>query len=90
MKKNKIHNYSTRVEGMLKFKAKKVKPSTIYLGCELEYETNDRSKAQIDVGKLLKGHALMKSDGTIRNGFEIVTCPATMDIHLEVLMMLLI
>ena len=25
----KIHNYSTRVEGMLKFKAKKVKPSTI-------------------------------------------------------------
>ena len=80
----KIHNYSTRVEGMLKFKAKKVKPSTIYLGCELEYETKDRDKAQIDVGKLLKGHALMKSDGSIQNGFEIVTCPATMDIHLEV------
>ena len=80
----KIHNYSTRVEGMLKFKAKKVKPSTIYLGCELEYETNDRDRAQLDVGKLLKGHALMKSDGSIRNGFEIVTCPATMDIHLEV------
>ena len=54
----KIHNYSTRVEGMLKFKAKKVKPSTIYLGCELEYETNDRDRAQLDVGKLLKGHAL--------------------------------
>ena len=80
----KIHNYSTRVEGMLKFKAKKVKPSTIYLGCELEYETNDRDRAQLDVGKLLKGHALMKSDGSIRNGFEIVTCPATIDIHLEV------
>ena len=80
----KIHNYSTRVEGMLKFKAKKVMPSTIYLGCELEYETINRNKAQVDVGKLLKGHALMKSDGSIQNGFEIVTCPATMDIHLDV------
>jgi hypothetical protein len=80
----KIHNYSTRVEGMLKFKAKKVMPNTIYLGCELEYETINRNKAQVDVGKLLKGHALMKSDGSIRNGFEIVTCPATLDIHLDV------
>jgi hypothetical protein len=80
----KIHNYSTRVEGLLKFKATKVKPSTIYLGCELEYETNNRNKAQFAVGKLLHGHALMKSDGSIRNGFEIVTCPATLDIHLDV------
>lgn len=79
----KIHNYSTRVEGMLKFKAKKVKPSTIYLGCELEFETKDKTKAQLGVGKLLQGHALMKSDGSIRNGFEVVTCPATLDIHLE-------
>jgi len=80
----KIHNYSTRVEGLLKFKATRVKPNTVYLGCELEYETNNRAKAQIGVGKLLHGHALMKSDGSIRNGFEIVTCPATLDIHLQV------
>ena len=26
----------------------------------------------------------MKSDGSIHNGFEVVTCPATLDIHLEV------
>jgi hypothetical protein len=25
----------------------------------------------------------MKSDGSINNGFEIVTCPATLDIHME-------
>lgn len=25
----------------------------------------------------------MKSDGSIHNGFEIVSCPATLDIHLE-------
>ena len=80
----KIHNYSTRVEGMLKFKATKVRPNTVYLGCELEYETNNRNRAQLAVGKLMHGHALMKSDGSIRNGFEIVTCPATLDIHLDI------
>lgn len=80
----KIHNYSTRVEQMLKFKATRVRPNTVYLGCELEYETNNRNRAQIGVGKLMHGHALMKSDGSIRNGFEIVTCPATLDIHLEI------
>ena len=80
----KIHNYSTRVESMLKFKATKVRPNTVYLGCELEYETNNRNRAQLGVGKLMHGHALMKSDGSIRNGFEIVTCPATLDIHLQV------
>ena len=80
----KIHNYSTRVEGMLKFKATRVRPNTVYLGCELEFETNNRDRAQIGVGKLMHGHALMKSDGSIRNGFEIVTCPATLDIHLDI------
>ena len=80
----KIHSYSTRVEKMLKFKAKNVRPNTIYFGCELEYETINRDQAQVDVGKLMHGHALMKSDGSIRNGFEIVTCPATLDIHLDI------
>jgi hypothetical protein len=80
----KIHNYSTRVEQMLRFKATKVRPNTVYLGCELEYETNNRNRAQLAVGKLMHGHALMKSDGSIRNGFEIVTCPATLDIHLDI------
>jgi hypothetical protein len=69
---------------MLKFKATRVKPNTVYLGCELEYETHNKSRAQLAVGKLMHGHALMKSDGSIRNGFEIVTCPATLDIHLDV------
>jgi hypothetical protein len=56
----------------------------VYLGCELEYETNNRNRAQLGVGKLMHGHALMKTDGSIRNGFEIVTCPATLDIHLDI------
>ena len=79
----KIHNYSTKVPELLKFKAKYVKPSTVYLGIELEYESTDRDVSKIKVGKAMQGHAIMKSDGSIRNGFEIVTCPATLDIHLE-------
>lgn len=79
----KIHNYSAKAPDLLTFKAKKVMPSTIYLGIELEYETPNRDIARLAVGKALRGHAIMKSDGSIRNGFEIVTCPATLDIHLE-------
>jgi hypothetical protein len=77
----KIHNYSTKVPELLKFKAKNVKPSTVYLGIELEYESSDRDVSKIKVGKALQGHAIMKADGSIKNGFEIVTCPATLDIH---------
>jgi hypothetical protein len=79
----KIHNYSAKAPDLLTFKAKKVMPSTIYLGIELEYETPNRDIARVAVGKALRGHAIMKSDGSIRNGFEIVTCPATLEIHLE-------
>ena len=79
----KIHSYSTKVPELLKFKAKNVKPSTVYLGIELEYESSDRDVSKIKVGKALQGHAIMKADGSIKNGFEIVTCPATLDIHLE-------
>lgn len=79
-----IMNYTTRVPSILKFKAKKVTPETLYLGCELEFETSDRDLARRKVGRALHGHAIMKSDGSIRNGFEVVTCPATLDIHLEI------
>jgi hypothetical protein len=79
-----IMNYTTRVPSILKFKATKVTPETLYLGCELEFETTDRNAARMKVGKALRGHAIMKSDGSIRNGFEVVTCPATLDIHLDI------
>lgn len=84
--KYKIHSYSTRVPSLLKFKAKNVKPGVepLYFGLELEYETSSRDKAKVKVCDLLAGHAILKSDGSINNGFEIVTCPATSDIHLEV------
>jgi hypothetical protein len=79
-----IMNYTTRVPSILKFKATKVTPETLYLGCELEFETTNRDLARHKVGRALRGHAIMKSDGSIRNGFEVVTCPATLDIHLDI------
>ena len=82
--KYKIHNYSTKVPDLLSFKAKNVTPNTLYMGIELEFETSDREEARVKVGKALNGHAIMKSDGSIGNGFEVVTCPATPDIHLEI------
>lgn len=79
----KVHSYSTKVPDLLKFKATKVKPNTLYLGAELEYESrSNRDKDAIFSNRSLRGHAILKSDGSIRNGFEIVTCPATLDIHL--------
>jgi hypothetical protein len=80
----KIHSYSTRVPELLKFKAKKVTPNTLYLGAELEYESkSSKENDTVYANRSLKNHAILKSDGSIHNGFEIVTCPATLDIHLE-------
>lgn len=56
----------------------------LYLGLELEYESSNTDKAALSTMKYLKGHAILKSDGSIRSGFEIVTCPATIDEHVKV------
>lgn len=86
----KIHSYSTRAPSMLSFKATKIHPNKafkpLYLGIELEYECDDDRKRNRDAKLttlLLKDHAILKSDGSIRCGFEIVTCPATIDVHLK-------
>lgn len=81
--KYRIHSYLTRVPDLLGFKSKKTTPETMFLGCELEYETTNKEVARVNTGKLIKGHCIMKGDGSIQNGFEIVSCPATLDIHLE-------
>lgn len=51
--------------------------SPLYIGLELEYECDDVDQAMIETLTYLQNHAILKSDGSIRNGFEIVTCPAT-------------
>lgn len=80
----KIHSYSTRVPSILTFKASKInyKQEPLYLGIELEYNSHTKTKDAQLSHKLLSDHAILKSDGSVPNGFEIVTCPATADIHL--------
>lgn len=77
-----IQNYSAQVEDMLEFKATKMKKNPLYLGIELEYESAEKMrKTRIYTGNKLKNHALMKHDGSLRDGVEIVSCPAEFDIH---------
>jgi len=86
-----IHNYSTKVDRELGYKKglhiyKQLDKSDkeLFLGCELEYVSKNQRASRLQVGKLLMGHALMKSDASISKGFEITSCPATIDIHKQV------
>jgi len=83
-----IHPYSTRVPSLIKFKAKNMDLKQVkYFGIEIEVSTTSemlKNRDAILVGKSLANHAILKSDGSIRGyGFEIVSCPATIDIHKE-------
>ncbi|OHE79009.1 MAG: hypothetical protein A3F67_10875 [Verrucomicrobia bacterium RIFCSPHIGHO2_12_FULL_41_10] len=87
-KKLVIYPYQTKAEEKLRFKAGGKKPprllkGPLYLGIELEYESKNLDKSVLEVVKLLDDHAILKHDGSLLNGFEIVTCPATRDVHSE-------
>ena len=86
-----IHNYSTKVDrelgfkkGLHIYKEPNRNDNELFMGCELEYVTVNQRASRLQVGKLLMGHALMKSDASISKGFEITSCPATIDIHKQV------
>jgi hypothetical protein len=51
------------------------------LGIELEYESPESTAK--DVYNALKDHVVLKRDGSLDGGFEIVSAPASMNIHLE-------
>ena len=65
----------------------KLQPDTPYYGIELEVEK--RSNADENTASNIadcfryedKEFALLKSDGSLSNGFEIVSCPATINAH---------
>lgn len=70
---NLLHSYSTQVETILGMEDTK----EMLMGVELEYE----GLTPKQVYKSLKGHALPKSDASIRNGVEVVTKPACIKTH---------
>jgi hypothetical protein len=68
----------TKVEKELAWKDDGEK-NPIFLGIELEYDhATGKKKA---VYKALKGHAILKRDGSVPSGFEIVTAPGTIAYH---------
>lgn len=76
---NLIHNSSTDV---LDFCLKLGSPiDGVYYGIELEVETEKRSESAEYFLGLLDNYAIIKEDGSLSNGWELVTAPATIEIH---------
>jgi len=82
-----INRYSTKAPKYLSFhksvldRAGKYEGKiTVYYGAEVELEGGDQREA-IKMYKELNDFIICKEDGTIRTGFEIVTAPATYEIH---------
>lgn len=88
-----IRGYSDRAPSFLKFKegkySKALFKSPLYLGVELELESDGRrgqdglDKGLLFAAKTLGDHCIFKRDGSINNGFEIVSTAATLDVHRE-------
>ncbi len=72
-----ILGYNTRVEQVLPVD---VNSSSTRFGIELELENATDSNIRI-VHKHLKKHAIMKRDGSLRNGVEIVSIPSSVLEH---------
>ncbi len=77
-----VHNYTHRVEETLGFDKRNKSTTEPYLGIEIEYQVDKRKEGRLYVGDNLYNHSLMKEDGSIRNGFEIVSRPASYAQHM--------
>ncbi len=79
-----VQNYSMRVEQALGFDKHTLKrKSDPYLGIEMEFQVDNRKQGRLYVGDNLAGHAMMKEDGSISSGFEVVSRPASYLSHLH-------
>lgn len=92
-----INSYGTRVERRLKFQGKPKDSlveslgmrmrDTTFFGVELEVEVDRNSSVDAAAEKTLallgRDFVMLKSDGSINRGFEIVSAPATLDVHRE-------
>ena len=81
-----LRGYSERATSVFEFISKSKIYSGRYLGVELEYERKGVHSLAEDLHLLhrnLKGHAIFKRDGSLSQGIEICTRPASADIHIE-------
>lgn len=74
-----LQSYSTRATATLPFKREKTDKHKTFLGVELELEgfTPNEFKSL----KHLNKHAIFKRDGSLSEGVEICTAPASLDRH---------
>jgi hypothetical protein len=83
---NWIDNYSTRVTDWLNpacAPQERINPSTRLFGVELEVERRKSTPPDIvgAVYNAMPEFIICKQDGSLDNGFEIVTAPATLEAH---------
>jgi len=82
-----IRGYNERAPNFMDYKlgkySKSLYSNPLYFGIELEYEVNNLEQGLLDTARLLGKHAIFKRDGSINEGFEIVTTPATFDKQVE-------
>ena len=87
-----IYQYDTDVMEYCNFTSSdkdRVELNPLYMGVELEVER--RRDCPDDIAEMTHDNfyknnrqfAILKSDGSLSNGFEIVTCPATLNAHRE-------
>ena len=74
-------SYNTRATNHFSFKPSPKKLFHTFLGVELELENH--SAAEWKTLDILQNHAIFKRDGSVSNGVEICTTPATLDVHKE-------
>jgi hypothetical protein len=76
--------HSARATRMLPFLSKPRENTENYYGIEIEYEGASSSNIRKTI-ELVKGYAIVKRDGSLRNGLEICTAPATFNMHKDML-----
>lgn len=82
----KIKGYSEKAPDFLDFQAGKysnIFQAPLYMGIELELESHNVDDDLIVAAKTLGKHCIFKRDGSLSSGFEIVSRPATRDIHTD-------
>ena len=79
--RKKYHEYYQKYLLSIGVSVKGNESSEIYIGAELEYECENKEVAKVEVLELLHEFAILKSDGSLYNGFEIVTMPALYEGH---------
>lgn len=92
-----IHSYSqrinapflrTNVDANFEETPREERAKTLFMGVELEVESTDRNTntdaetcTELFPRYNYQPLTLLKEDGSLSNGFEIVSCPATLDAH---------